>query len=199
MKIQFLLLASLLVVVSGCNQSSALENEQVNVQSKQLLREQAHNEESNYLGKPHAPVSMQYQMMGSPRLFEELTIELSFSVEQETELLEVEYTPQDGLGLSRLIRPYVFPNLQKGAVSVASITVKPEKTGLRYINVFASIEVNGQMQTRTFAIPVNIHSAEYSEFKTTVAEGVGAGLDKGMKYQAEQNVISMPASESSNN
>ncbi|MCW9047626.1 MAG: hypothetical protein OQK46_06050 [Gammaproteobacteria bacterium] len=144
----------------------------------------------NFPGKPHAPVSMTYEFVQTAELNEELEIKLSVRVETSTEMLKVNYTTQDSIKSMDASQQYEFSQLQKGATQVVTIRVIPEQSGLHYVNVFATIVVDGGLQSRSFAIPVSTGSVSTEQMKS-----IQLSSPKGMRYIPEQNIISMPSSE----
>jgi len=146
---------------------------------------------SRSMGKPHAPVSMRYVFNSTVELNEPLGINLTFTVERETQMLEVAYTIDSDLRSLDAAQQFQFTQLIKGSQEQVTIEVVPQQGGLHYINVFATITINGMQQTRAFAIPVSI-AGEATQLQKNSQNEPPAN---GMRYLPQQNVISMPANE----
>ena len=185
MIIKLLLISLAISFLAACNQQTANESVDMGTVKSQ------YNKPPTFIGKPHAPVSMSYESDESAELNQVFEIRLTFTVERETEMLEVVYTTDVGLKSADVKQQYQFNNLTKGSEERLTITVIPQQGGLNYINVFASILLNGHQQSRAFAIPVNIDTPQSSQ----LLKGTQSEPAKGMQYLPEQNVISMPAVE----
>ncbi|HED33699.1 MAG TPA: hypothetical protein ENJ08_05695 [Gammaproteobacteria bacterium] len=180
--LSLLLTLSLLV---ACNQQVANESAESGGATAT-----EYNMSSRFVGKPHAAVSMRFILNGPAELNQPLDISLTFTVERDTEMLEVEYRTNAGLQSTDASQQYQFTQLVKGTKQQINIGVVPQQSGLHHINVFATISVDGIRQTRPFAIPVSIEGSTQLQ-KTGQDESAN-----GMLYLPEQNVISMPAAES---
>jgi len=185
MNIKLLIIMPVLALLLACNQQEAARHGSTSKGSADQ-----YTLSSRFVGKPHAPVAMRYELNSPAELGEPLDITLTFSTEHATPLLEVAYTTGDSFRSLDATQQYQFTQLIKGAKEQVTISVVPLQRGLNHINVFAGINVNGAVQTRAFAIAVNIISEAGVLQKATQNEPAN-----GMRYLPEQNVISMPASE----
>ncbi|VAW62267.1 hypothetical protein MNBD_GAMMA09-324 [hydrothermal vent metagenome] len=183
MMMKFLLFFFALSLLNACNQPSANESVEGVVKPEYKVT-------AKYPGKPHAPVSMKYALTGKATLNQPLDISLTFSVEQETSLLEAGYTTDSGLISADAAQQYQLGRLLPGAEKTINITIIPQQSGLNHVHVFATLNINGGQQSRSFAIPINIASDSKQLMSTTQNKS-----DNGMRYLPDQNVISMPAAE----
>ncbi len=183
MNIKHLLILLTLSFLLACSQQEASESAAGAIATE-------YNMQSRFVGKPHAPVSMSFILNSPVELNQPLDISLTFTVEQDTEILEVEYRTDASLRSNDVSQQYQFTRLIKGAKQQIDISVVPQQSGLHHINVFASINIDGIQQTRPFAIPVSIEGSTQLQ-KTGQNEPAN-----GMRHLPAQNVISMPAGES---
>jgi len=131
---------------------------------------------------------MKYDYLNTPELNEPFEIKLEFKLKQDAEELQVSYQAPEHLNLSGIVQPVIFSKLARGATETLIITVTPEQPGRHYINISATVIVDGTSQSRSFAVPVAVG--------TELQQKAGKDIQhNGMKYLPEQNVISMPATE----
>lgn len=175
MKIKHLLLTLSVFILFACNQ----DNEHKTVNG------------SSIVGKPHAPVSMTHEYLNTPALDKVSEIKLIFSVKHNTETLQVSYKTTANLKSVDVKQHIIFAQLEKGDEESFVIKVMAEKAGLSYVNVFATITTDGKSQSRSFAVPVNIDSTDKN---SAIQQTQSKSSDKHLPVQ---NVISMPAVESS--
>ena len=178
MKIKHLLLTLSVFILFACNQ----DNEHKTVNG------------SSIVGKPHAPISMTYEYLNTPELDKVSEIKLIFSIKHNTEILQVSYKTTDQLKSVDAKQQIIFAQLEKGDEESFVIKVMVEKAGLAYINVFATITTDGKSQSRSFAVPVNIDSPNSVDKNSSNNQSQSK---PSVKHLPGQNVISMPAVESS--
>jgi hypothetical protein len=138
--------------------------------------------------KPHAPVEMTFTLSAKPQVGHDLTVELVLSTTTDAEDLVVSVTADNNLTLLE------YPSLQhlgaqrKQQQQAIKISCQPQQDGLFYLNVSATLVYDGQQQSRSFAIPVNVGDVDISrQLKATgVVEQDASG----------EAIISMPAQQS---
>lgn len=106
-------------------------------------------------GKLSAPVDISYELMAEPRLGQALEIRISARSLQPDQEITVQVTPAAGLSLSS---PAVFiartPRLDEG--QLAPVVVTPLVEGRSFLNVIATVNVNGQPLQKAIAIPIQV-------------------------------------------
>ena len=183
-------------------------NQQAQTQDHSHTNNQAHNQakdiskqlqQTHAVTKPHASIFMEYEIVNPVEINKMLDINLTFTSRRNADLLSVEYSLDTGLSANGEPRRFEFRPLAKGEQKSVVLKVMPEQVGEFSINVYASIEINGKQQSRPFIVPISVPQPGNSTQSQTINEKPQAGtLDKGMQFMPEQNVISMPANESSN-
>jgi len=107
--------------------------------------------------KPHAPVYMTHSMADKIKVNEKLSIQISFKNEIDADDIIVKFHVNRHLKL--LSETQYSLGIQPASESnTVNIVVIPQSEGLFYINVSATLVNNGQHQSRSFAIPVNVGS-----------------------------------------
>jgi len=175
---KIILVGLLSILLLACNQEAQTKN-------TASLEKQPHR---HFIGKPQAGISLKYEYLNSTELNEILEIKLVFTVSRDTDALYVDYRVNPGLKLVDLQSEYQFNNMSKGSREEIVLRVIPELAGEQVIYISAAIDVNGSKQSRAFMVPVTLGST--NELKSN--QNIPA---KGMKYIPSQNVISMPATE----
>ncbi len=154
--------------------------------------------------KPRAAVMMTYEFDNDAVIGEYLDIKLNFKTSRAVESLQVEYHIESGLAGVTAQSLFQFQALAAADQKTVVLTVLPEQEGQHLIHVYATLHINGQNQSRSFIVPVAVQSDEISAVKEQADQPQllqqkrqNTSLPKGMHYLPEQNVISMPAKESS--
>lgn len=116
-------------------------------------------------GKLQAPIELEYQPFTKPLVAgQRVQLDLRFKVGQNIDRLSVETNSSNSIAsmqkqATRLLK--VAPN---GLSDAMSVDMTPVKDGIYYVNVIASVEVAGQKQFRTFAIPVIVGKADWNAY-----------------------------------
>lgn len=184
-------------ILVACNQDEKLSSviNQADLDHTHVQQVDLSQDSSGFIGKPHAPISMNYEFLNHAELNSDHEIRLTFTLQQDSELLEVVYKTSENLKSIDPVQQQVFTRPEKGAEHSFLIHVVAEKAGLSYVNVFASIIMKGKKQSRSFAIPIKI---ERLKTDADLAQQKSTPDQKPSRNQREikQNVISMPAVES---
>lgn len=136
-------------------------------------------------GKPTAPISMKYEVMGKPIVGQPVLINVVVSSAQGP--VNVQYSIPDRSALA----------FQQGQVerveiadpssgSVQQLSIIPQREGRVYVNVSAEVQTPGGSMIRSMAIPVKVGSAPE---QPTINGELKEGPDG-------ETVISMPARQS---
>jgi hypothetical protein len=120
----------------------------------------------------------------------DVPVSLSFTVinGRDAEDVKVSFTVDDGLILNTVDNDISFGGAAAGSHHQFQVQLTPQRNGLFYLNVFASMLINGKYQARAFAVPISV--GDYDPQQQHVPVGVVSEDATG------QRVISMPAQES---
>jgi len=192
MKMQNLFLILSIGLFVSCNQQAQTQSQN---QAKNISNQR---HQTHAVTKPHAPISMDYEIINPVELNKLLDIKLTFSSRRNVDALTVEYNVDAGLSVNGEPQRFNFRSLPQNEPISIVLKVTPEQAGDLNINVYADIEINGVIQSRAFIVPVSVaQSASSIQSKSVNDKTQGNTSNKGMQYSPQQNVISMPASESS--
>jgi hypothetical protein len=135
--------------------------------------------------KPHAPVEMTFTQSAKAKIGSDLSVEVVLSTTTDVEDLVVSVTADNNLVLLDYPQMLHLGAQLKQQQQVLKISCLPQQNGLYYLNVAATVVVNGQLQTRSFSIPVNVGDVNIGQqLKATgVVEQDASG----------KAIISMPA------
>jgi hypothetical protein len=140
-------------------------------------------------GKPSAPISIDYTVIGTPVVGQPVNINLEVSTSLGNRPVTLNYRINDARNLS-------FPQAQPQRVALAApadagraaqqVTVIPQREGRLYLNVSAEVETEAGMMMKSMAIPIQVGRApQQQETNGELREGLDG-----------ETVISMPAEES---
>ncbi|HLU07078.1 MAG TPA: hypothetical protein VKZ91_11030 [Woeseiaceae bacterium] len=140
-------------------------------------------------GKPSAPISIDYTVIGTPVVGQPVNINLEVSSSLGNRPVTLNYRINDARNLS-------FPQAQAQRVALSApagagraaqqVTVVPQREGRLYLNVSAEVETDEGMMMKSMAIPIQVGRApEQQETNGELREGADG-----------ETVISMPAEES---
>jgi len=168
-------------LLSGCNEENQIKN----------TTAPSTTQHQQVKGKSHAPVAMKFEFLDDIKLNEAIEIKLFFKAGLNTDALKVEVTAGSGVVINSAQLQYQFNNVVKNDINTLVLSVTVNQPGKHVLNVYAAIDVSGVAQARSFVVPFNIAASAASKATSN-------SLSKGMKYIPEQNIISMPASETTN-
>lgn len=140
-------------------------------------------------GKPSAPISIDYTVIGTPVVGQPVNINLEVSSSLGSRPVTLNYRINDARNLT-------FPQAQPQRVALAApadagraaqqVTVIPQREGRLYLNVSAEVETEAGMMMKSMAIPIQVGRAPgQEETNGELREGADG-----------ETVISMPAEES---
>ena len=111
-------------------------------------------------GKPSAPISIDYEIMGMPVVGIPLSINVKVSSELD-EPITVNYRINDSTSLmfneAQSERVSLVPIGEQG-FSAEQVTVIPQREGRLFLNVSAEIETEMGMMAKVMAIPIQVGS-----------------------------------------
>ncbi len=139
-------------------------------------------------GKPSAPISIQYKILGTPVVGQPVAIEVDVSSALRGQPFQISYSVLDSDSMS-------FPASQPQRIEVSiadnersaarQVTVVPLREGRLYLNVTAEIETDNGVVLKSIAVPIAVG-------QSAAAPDVNGEL----RNTAEgETVISMPARE----
>jgi len=137
-------------------------------------------------GKPSAPISLEYEVLGRPIVGLPVAINVRINAAQDAGPVAVQYSINDTSAL----------RFQEGQVerlrivdpaddSMQQVAVIPQREGRLYVNVSAEVETPGGTLIKSMAIPIQVGSAPQ---QPTINGELQEGPDG-------ETVISMPAVE----
>lgn len=135
-------------------------------------------------GKPTAPISIDYEVLGNPVVGQPVAINVRVSSSQGP--VTVQYTINDASAV-------MFQEEQVEQIEIADptigtpqqLTVIPQREGRVYVNVSAEVQTAGGAMIRSMAIPIKVGDAPpTATINGELKEGPGG-----------ETVISMPAQE----
>jgi len=139
-------------------------------------------------GKPTAPITIDYTVIGMPVVGQPVSINLEVSSMLPGRAVTLNYRINDARNLS-------FPQAQAQRVALGvlgdtdraaqQVTVVPQKEGRLYLNVSAEVETDEGMLVKSMAIPIQVGSAP-RELQTNGEVGEDA---------EGEAIVSMPAEE----
>jgi len=178
------ILIPLLFVLAGCNTETATEEPaaaETATAGKAAQREMSP-------GKPSAPVTISYDVLGTPRVGQPVAVEINLSSPTVDRPMRLSYSVSDPDSL-------VLPEDQPKEISLSipegegrasrQVTVVPQREGRVYLNVTAEVDTEIGTMLKSMAIPLSVGRGEpepevNGELKET-ADG--------------ETVVSMPAEE----
>lgn len=140
--------------------------------------------------KPHADIDINYVMPYPIELNKVVNLPITVRNGQDAEDVKVHITFDEGLSSADNMMQFSFGPQAAGARNNFDINFLVKEEGRAFINLFASMMIDGKYQTRSFAIAVIVGDIEKNKVLPT---------EKGVLQETPQGeqVISMPAKESS--
>ncbi len=139
-------------------------------------------------GKPGAPITISYKVLGSAIVGQPVPIELEISSSITDRPIEVSYHIVDSASM-------LFPESQARRMEVRlargdgpaarQVTVVPQREGRLYLNILAEVETSDGMMIKTMSVPISVGAGEIEpEVNGELVEGPDGEV-----------VISLPAEE----
>ena len=139
-------------------------------------------------GKPSAPISMKYEILGNPVVGQPVAINVEVRSTSGNHPVSVQYSINDSSAL--VFQAGQVERLQLTAAAEKSpsrqqLAVIPQREGRLYVNVSAEIQTADGVMIKSMAIPIQVGSApQKPEINGELVEGPDG-----------ETVISMPAKE----
>ena len=139
-------------------------------------------------GKPSAPISMKYEILGNPVVGQPVAINVEVRSTSGNHPVTVQYSINDSSALvfqaGQVERLQVTANAEKTA-PLQQLAVIPQREGRLYVNVSAEIQTADGSMIKSMAIPIQVGNAPAKpEINGELVEGPDG-----------ETVISMPAKE----
>lgn len=152
--------------------------------------DKASKHEDRSPGKPSAPISLNYELLGEPKVGKQLQINVNLrgsgtGAKSTPVNAKVSYAKQLA-GQSGTVSKLAFKADSKKSDS-QSIVVTPSENGLFYVSIHASTVVDGKLMHKSFAIPVTVGNVDWAKQLQPEGQIKGDG--------AAGTVISFPAQE----
>jgi len=159
-----------MLLVAGCNEPKSMQNDKV-----------------NYV-KPHAPVDMKFTVSARPQVGANVRYKLMLTTGMDVDDMVVTVSAEASVQLLEFPQMLHLGPQKMHQPQMLTVICQPQANGLAYLNVVVTLVVDGQQQSRSFSIPVNVGDvAARQQLKPTgVIEENAAG----------DRMISMPAEES---
>jgi len=148
----------------------------------------AYLKEQTSPGKPGAPITIAYKVLGAAIVGQPVPIELEISSSITDRPIEVSYHIDDSASM-------LFPESQARRMEVRlardagpaarQVTVVPQREGRLYLNILAEVETSDGMMIKTIAVPISVGAG-------AAAPAVNGELVEGPDGEV---VISLPAEE----
>ena len=140
-------------------------------------------------GKPSAPVTMRYEVLGNPVVGAPVSINVEVDAPAELGPVNVRYSIADSGALVFQQGQVVDLELTERAKDQSQqLAVIPQREGRLYVNVSAEVQTEGGAMIKSMAIPIQVGSAPNQP-------STNGALKEGPEGET---VISLPAAESTN-
>lgn len=151
-------------------------------------------------GKPSAPVSVDYEIVGTPVVGEPTQIDLNFASSEAEALVYATYRIPDSSALTFVDvpgdkTPVEMQQVNGGSTGRHRLQVTPHSDGRHYVNVLAEIETELGSLTKSTSIPIEVASlgAQLQSKQSQQTREAEAQVDS-----SGEAIISMPATENKN-
>lgn len=111
------------------------------------------------IGKPAAPVALNFNVAHSIAAGEPSPVEIDLSAGIDADSLEVEWVPSAGLMLAKTDVALNIANVQKNKLYRNTVTVSAAGNGEYFLGIVATLRRAGYTQTRAFSIRIVVGTA----------------------------------------
>ena len=157
-----------------------------NVAASSAKEDQAAGSPSTSPGKPTAPISIDYEVLGKPIVGLPVAINIQVRSSQDLGPVNVQYSIDDTSSLlfqeGQVQR---LENMEFAELASQQLAVVPQREGRLYVNISAEVPTPGGSMIKSMAIPIQVGSApSQPQTNGELMEGPDG-----------ETVISMPAQE----
>ena len=121
------------------------------------------SEVSAMTAKPQGPVSIDYRIIGTPILGQPLAIDLEVTSTVGPQAVTLSYRVNDSTAMefmeSQPSETTIAPSSDEGP-SLQQVRLVPLREGRLFLNVSASVEIDGGTVSTSMAIPIEVGTAE---------------------------------------
>jgi hypothetical protein len=121
------------------------------------------NDVSTMTAKPQGPVSIDYRIIGTPILGQPLAIDLEVTSTVGSQAVTLSYRVNDSTAMefmeSQPSETTIAPSSDEGP-SLQQVRLVPLREGRLFLNVSASVEIDGGTVSTSMAIPIEVGTAE---------------------------------------
>jgi hypothetical protein len=118
---------------------------------------------STMTAKPQGPVSIDYRIIGTPILGQPLAIDLEVTSTVGPQAVTLSYRVNDSTAMefmeSQPSETTIAPSSDEGP-SLRQVRLVPLREGRLFLNVSASVEIDGGTVSTSMAIPIEVGTAE---------------------------------------
>ena len=148
----FLVAVPAVILLGACEQESAA--------SKDQLEASADGGPSSPTAPRHspaeAPVDVRYRLLTTPQVGQPVQIEVSLVPLVDAASVGFKLRPDDGVLVASNMRSFTADAVGARIPQSQIVTVTPQREGRFYVNVDASIIVNGETKSRVVIIPIQV-------------------------------------------
>ena len=111
-------------------------------------------------GKPSAPVSMRYEVIGNPVVGSPVAVNVEFSASAGDAPVQIQYSIADGSAVA--FQEGQVERLEirdRSDINRQQLTVIPQREGRIYVNVSAEVQTENGMMIKSMAIPIQVGTA----------------------------------------
>lgn len=184
MKTRFsLTTVGLLLVLGGCEQEAGTKTPAAAVKDKTTAGMTQRSP-----GKPSAPVSIEYKVLGTPLVGQPVAVEIKVAANDPGQSMRLSYFIDDTDSM-------LFADAQPESIDIEiprdepvaarQVRVVPQREGRLYLNVTAEVTTPDGMMLKSIAVPISVGS-----------NAIRLEVNGELKNSADgETVISMPAAE----
>lgn len=179
--------ALIVMLFSAMGMSSVPSDADPGQQALDAGKQHTSKSHESHTVKPHAMVDLHYTLSKSFVVDTPETLNFNVVNRRDADDVKVRFSVDEGLILNTSPNEISFGAAPAGSEHGFSVQITPTANGLYYLDVFASMLIDGKYQSRAFAVPVSV--GEYDPAKQHKPMGV-------MSEEHGEKMIIMPAVES---
>lgn len=113
-------------------------------------------ERQGHYVKPHAPVEVRYKVLGQALPGQPVQLEITLWPTRAAEAVSADFRTGRGMQLLRRDRAQRLDLPSRALATRQVLTLKPDQEGLHRLTVMASVQVDGNLQSRVVGIPIQV-------------------------------------------
>jgi hypothetical protein len=181
--VYFLIAAPAILLLGACEQESTASTEQLAATSEGVPSSPTASRRS----PADAPVDVRYRLLTTPQVGQPVQIEVSLVPLVDAASVGFKLRPDDGVLVASNMRSFTVNAAKARMPQSQIVSVTPQREGRFYVNVDASVIVNGEMKSRVVIIPIQVGTGgpELERMGETLTDAEG------------NRIISLPATKPS--